>query len=30
GQDMVYKTEKPESMPPQNGTAQPEYAENSF
>lgn len=30
GQDMVFKTEKSDSMPPQNGAAQREYAENSF
>jgi hypothetical protein len=30
GQEMVYKAEKTESMPPQNGSTQPEYAENSF
>ncbi|HFP0521086.1 TPA: STY4534 family ICE replication protein, partial [Escherichia coli] len=30
GQDMVYKTEKSESIPPQNGNTPREYAENSF
>ena len=31
GQDMVYKTEKSDSVPPQNGSAaQQNYAENSF
>ncbi|EFE5706899.1 DUF3577 domain-containing protein [Escherichia coli] len=30
GQDMVYKTEKLESIPPQNGNTPREYAENSF
>ncbi|EHQ0051148.1 DUF3577 domain-containing protein, partial [Escherichia coli] len=30
GQDMVYKTEKSESIPPQNGNTSREYAENSF
>lgn len=31
GQEMVYKAEKSDSAPPQNGTgAQREYAENSF
>lgn len=28
GQDMVYKTEKKDSMPPQNSSVQPEYVEN--
>lgn len=30
GQEMVYKAEKTDSVPPQNGSAQREYAENSF
>ncbi|HAT1683244.1 TPA: DUF3577 domain-containing protein [Klebsiella oxytoca] len=30
GQEMVYKAEKTDSMPPQNGSVQHEYAENSF
>ncbi|ENC3995653.1 DUF3577 domain-containing protein [Escherichia coli] len=30
GQNMVYKTEKSESIPPQNGNTPREYAENSF
>lgn len=30
GQDMVFKADKSDSMPPQNGAAQPSYAENSF
>ncbi|EHR8407573.1 DUF3577 domain-containing protein [Escherichia coli] len=30
GQDMVYKTEKSESIPPQNCNTPREYAENSF
>lgn len=29
-QDMVFKAEKTDSLPPQNGAAQNEYAENSF
>ncbi|ENE0486656.1 TPA: STY4534 family ICE replication protein [Escherichia coli] len=30
GQEMVYKAEKSDSLPPQNGTMQQQYAENSF
>jgi hypothetical protein len=30
GQEMVFKAEKSDSLPPQNGAAQPSYAENSF
>ncbi|MDF7679916.1 STY4534 family ICE replication protein [Enterobacteriaceae bacterium ESL0689] len=30
GQEMVYKAEKADSVPPQNNSVQPEYAENSF
>ncbi|GAB7261550.1 hypothetical protein DaDZ19_32180 [Dickeya ananatis] len=31
GQEMVYKAEKSDSVPPQNGAAAPkEYVENSF
>lgn len=30
GQDMVYKAEKSDSMPPQNGQQQQSYAEDSF
>ena len=30
GQEMVYKAEKSDSQPPQNGTMQQQYAENSF
>ena len=30
GQEMVYKAEKTDSQPPQNGTMQQQYAENSF
>ncbi|NUU68584.1 DUF3577 domain-containing protein [Enterobacteriaceae bacterium BIT-l23] len=30
GQEMVFKAEKSDSVPPQNGAAQREYAENSF
>ena len=30
GQEQVYKAEKAESLPPQNGTTKRQYAENSF
>lgn len=30
GQEMVFKTEKADSQPPQNGAAQSSYADNSF
>ncbi|MCI4031510.1 STY4534 family ICE replication protein [Dickeya dianthicola] len=30
GQEMVYKAEKSDSVPPQNGAAPKEYVENSF
>ncbi|HAK5377493.1 TPA: DUF3577 domain-containing protein, partial [Salmonella enterica] len=30
GQEMVYKAEKSDSLPPQNGAMQQQYAENSF
>lgn len=30
GQNMVYKSEKQDSVPPNNGSAQQEYAEDSF